>query len=339
MAADKTIKVGIVGAAGYTAGELLRILVNHPCVEIAFAQSGSHAGEPVWSAHSDLLGETNLRFVSGMPDLVGHDTSVIPGSTGNPDVLFLCSGHGKAKPFVETLPDSYKGAIIDLGNDFRLKADAGDFVYGLPEAFKDKIVKAKHIANPGCFATSIQLALLPMAKADLLPEVHVTGITGSTGAGQAPSETTHFSWRTDNLSVYKAFTHQHLGEINETLKTMAPNYSGNMNFVPVRGDFARGILASVYFDCDLPEETAVAMYKDYYKDEPFVHVIDSNPDVKMVVNTNKCVLNVRKHGRKLHVISVIDNLVKGASGQAVQNMNLVFGLPEDTGLHLKATRF
>ena len=339
MAADKTIKVGIVGAAGYTAGELLRILVNHPCVEIAFAQSGSHAGEPVWSAHSDLLGETNLRFVSGMPDLVGHDTSVIPGSTGNPDVLFLCSGHGKAKPFVETLPDSYKGAIIDLGNDFRLKADAGDFVYGLPEAFKDKIVKAKHIANPGCFATSIQLALLPMAKADLLPEVHVTGITGSTGAGQAPSETTHFSWRTDNLSVYKAFTHQHLGEINETLKTMAPHYSGDMNFVPVRGDFARGILASVYFDCDLPEETAVAMYKDYYKDEPFVHVIDSNPDVKMVVNTNKCVLNVRKHGRKLHVISVIDNLVKGASGQAVQNMNLVFGLPEDTGLHLKATRF
>lgn len=330
MAADKKIKVGIVGAAGYTAGELLRILVNHPCVEIVFAQSGSHAGEPVWSAHADLLGETKLRF-SPVPD-------IIEGVEG-PDVLFLCSGHGKAKPFVEKLPESYTGAIIDLGNDFRLAADAGDFVYGLPEAFKEKIVKTKHIANPGCFATAIQLAILPMAKADLLPEIHVTGITGSTGAGQAPSETTHFSWRTDNLSVYKAFTHQHLGEVNETLKTLAPHYAGDLNFVPVRGDFARGILASVYFDCDLSEEAAVAVYKDYYKNEPFVHVIDSNPDLKMVVNTNKCVLNVRKHGRKLHVISVIDNLVKGASGQAVQNMNLVFGLPEDTGLHLKGTRF
>ncbi|MBQ3977906.1 MAG: N-acetyl-gamma-glutamyl-phosphate reductase [Bacteroidales bacterium] len=255
------------------------------------------------------------------------------------DVLFLCSGHGKAKPFVASLPESYKGAIIDLGNDYRLSADAEDFVYGLPEAFRDKIKGARHIANPGCFATSIQLALLPMAKADLLPEIHVTGITGSTGAGQAPSETTHFSWRTDNLSVYKAFTHQHLGEINETLHALAPNYAGQMNFVPVRGDFARGILASVYFDCDLGEEEAVALYKDHYKDEPFVHVIDSNPDVKMVVNTNKCVLNVRKHGGKLHVISVIDNLVKGASGQAVQNMNLIFGLTEDAGLHLKATRF
>ena len=327
MTADGKIKVGIIGAAGYTAGELLRILVNHPCAEVAFAQSASHAGEPLWSAHSDLLGETELRFISSVPSL------------GGADVLFLCSGHGKAKPFVVSLPDSYQGAIIDLGNDFRLKADAGDFVYGLPEAFKDKIVKAKHIANPGCFATAIQLALLPMAKADLLPEIHVAGITGSTGAGQAPSETTHFSWRSDNLSVYKAFTHQHLGEIGETLGTLAPSFGGEINFVPVRGDFARGILASVYFDCDLPEEAALAVYKDYYKAEPFVNVIDSNPDMKMVVNTNKCVLNVRKHGRKLHVISVIDNLVKGASGQAVQNMNLLSGLPEDTGLHLKGTRF
>ena len=373
MTADGKIKVGIVGAAGYTAGELLRILVNHPCVEILFAQSGSHAGEPVWSAHADLLGETDLRFIpSVLPGVPGEGKSAnednatlgTRGGTGAErsgasvgasrseasewpilpsldeiDVLFLCSGHGKAKPFVASLPESYKGAIIDLGNDYRLSADAEDFVYGLPEAFRDKIKGARHIANPGCFATSIQLALLPMAKADLLPEIHVTGITGSTGAGQAPSETTHFSWRTDNLSVYKAFTHQHLGEINETLHALAPNYAGQMNFVPVRGDFARGILASVYFDCDLGEEEAVALYKDHYKDEPFVHVIDSNPDVKMVVNTNKCVLNVRKHGGKLHVISVIDNLVKGASGQAVQNMNLIFGLPEDAGLHLKATRF
>ena len=329
MTPDGKIKVGIVGAAGYTAGELLRILVNHPRAEVVFAQSGSHAGEPVWAAHADLLGETKLRFIA----------NAAIGAGDAPDVLFLCSGHGKAKPFVEALPESYKGAIIDLGNDFRLAADAGDFVYGLPEAFKDKIKKTKHIANPGCFATSIQLALLPMAALNKLPEIHVTGITGSTGAGQAPSETTHFSWRSDNLSVYKAFTHQHLGEVGETLKTLAPDYSGEMNFVPVRGDFARGILSSVYFDCDLPEEAAVQIYKDYYKDEPFVHVIDTNPDMKMVVNTHKCVLNVRKHGRKLHIISVIDNLVKGASGQAVQNMNLIFGLPEDTGLHLKATRF
>ena len=325
MTAEGKIKVGIVGAAGYTAGELLRILVNHPLAEVVFAQSGSHAGEPVWSAHSDLMGETNLRFCQTFD----------PGV----DVMFLCSGHGKAKPFVQALPESYQGAIIDLGNDYRLAADAEDFVYGLPEAFRDRIVKARHIANPGCFATSIQLALLPMAAADRLPEIHVTGITGSSGAGQSPSETTHFSWRSDNLSVYKAFTHQHLSEISETLSALAPSYAGEMNFVPVRGDFARGILASVYFDCDLPEEAAVALYKDYYKDEPFVHVIDTNPDMKMVVNTNKCVLNVRKHGRKLHVISVIDNLVKGASGQAVQNMNLIFGLPEDTGLHLKGTRF
>lgn len=319
------IKVGIVGAAGYTAGELLRILVNHPLAEVVFAQSGSHAGDPVWAAHADLLGETRLRFTAN--------------ASTDVDVLFLCSGHGKAKPFVASLPETYQGAIIDLGNDYRLAADAEDFVYGLPEAFRDKIVKAKHIANPGCFATSIQLALLPMAAKDLLPEVHVTGITGSTGAGQAPSETTHFSWRSDNLSVYKAFTHQHLSEIRETLVSMAPSFGGEINFVPVRGDFARGILASVYLDTDLTEAEAVAIYKDYYKDEPFVHVVDSNPDMKMVVNTNKCVLHVRKYGRKLHVISVIDNLVKGASGQAVQNMNLIFGIPEDTGLHLKANRF
>ena len=330
------IKVGIIGAAGFTAGELLRILINHPDVELVFAQSSSHAGEPVWSAHADLIGETNLHFSNF--DFTGEGAPAGEASP-SPDVIFLCSGHGKAKPFVEALPDSYKGAIIDLGNDFRLAADAGDFVYGLPEAFRDRIKTASHIANPGCFATSIQLALLPMAKADRLPEIHVTGITGSTGAGQACTPTTQFSWRSDNLSVYKAFTHQHLGEINETLHAMAPGYAGEINFVPVRGDFTRGILASVYFDCDLTEEEAVDLYKDYYKDEPFVHVIDSDPDLKMVVNTNKCVLGVRKHGRKLHVISVIDNLVKGASGQAVQNMNLVFGLPEDTGLHLKGTRF
>lgn len=315
-----------MGAAGYTAGELLRILVNHPAAEVVFAQSGSHAGEPVWAAHKDLLGETDLVFCAEAP-------------VQEVDVIFLCSGHGKAKPFMEKLGGSYKGAVIDLGNDFRLKADAEDFVYGLPEAFRKDIVKARHIANPGCFATSIQLALLPIAAADKLPEVHITGITGSTGAGQSPSATTHFSWRANNLSVYKAFSHQHEGEISETLHALAPSWEGGLNFVPVRGDFQRGILASVHFDCPLGEEEAVALYKDFYKDEPFVHVIDGNPDLKMVTGTNKCVLNVRKHGSKLHVISVIDNLVKGASGQAVENMNLVFGLPEKMGLNLKGVAF
>lgn len=335
MVNNEYIKVGIIGAAGYTAGELLRILANHPKAKIVFAQSASHAGEPVWSAHSDLLGETDLLFCDRpVPELVEG-----PDHKAAVDVLFICSGHGKSKAFVQSLPESYKGAIIDLSNDYRLAADAEDFVYALPEAFRKDISGAKHIANPGCFATCIQLALLPMAKADRLSEIHVTGITGSTGAGQKPSETTHFSWRDNNLSVYKAFSHQHLGEIGETLSRLAPGWNGEICFVPVRGDFTRGILASVYFDCGLTEEEAVKAYKEYYKDEPFVHVIDGNPDLKMVVNTNKCVLNVKKHGNKLHIISIIDNLVKGASGQAVENMNLIFGLPEDSGLHLKGTRF
>lgn len=320
------IKVGIIGGAGYTAGELFRILLNHPEAEIIFAQSESNAGNPIWKVHQDLVGDTDIEFCSEAP-------------VEKADVLFLCSGHGKSKDFVHSLPSGFKGKIVDLSNDFRLAADAEDFVYGLPEAFRSKIKKASHIANPGCFATSIQLALLPMAKADKLPEVHVTGITGSTGAGQRPQDTTHFSWRANNMSVYKPFTHQHLGEINETLRTLSPSYAGHLNFVPVRGDFPRGILSSVYFDCPIGESEAIGLYKDYYKDEPFVVVVDENPDMKMVVNTNKCVLYVRKYGDKLHIVSVIDNLVKGASGQAVENMNLIFGLPEDTGLRLKANRF
>jgi N-acetyl-gamma-glutamyl-phosphate reductase len=320
------IKVGIIGAAGYTAGELLRILKGHPFVEVKYAQSGSHAGEPLWKAHADLIGETDLCFC----DEVKAD---------DVDCIFICSGHGKSKAAVHALPESYKGKIIDLSNDFRLAADAEDFVYGLPEAFRSDIVKSQHIANPGCFATSIQLALLPAAKAGLLTEVHVTGVTGSTGAGQKPSETTHFSWRDNNMSVYKAFTHQHLGEIGETLKKLQPDFGGEVNFVPMRGNFARGILSSIYFNCEVSEEEAVKLYQDYYADEKFVCVVNENPDMKMVVNTNKCVLFVKKYGSKLHVISVIDNLVKGASGQAVQNMNLMFNLPEDTGLWLKASRF
>jgi N-acetyl-gamma-glutamyl-phosphate reductase len=320
------INVGIIGAAGYTAGELLRILKGHPNVAVKFAQSSSHAGEPLWKAHADLIGETDLCFC----DEVKADEV---------DCIFICSGHGKSKAAVHALPASYNGAIIDLSNDFRLAADAEDFVYGLPEAFRSEILKSKHIANPGCFATSIQLALLPAAKAGVLTEVHVTGVTGSTGAGQKPSETTHFSWRDNNMSVYKAFTHQHLGEIGETLKKLQPDFGGEVNFVPMRGNFARGILASVYFNCSLTEDEAIKLYKDYYANEQFVCVVDENPDMKMVVNTNKCVLYVKKYGNKLHIISVIDNLVKGASGQAVQNMNLLFGLPENTGLCLKGSRF
>ena len=229
--------------------------------------------------------------------------------------------------------------IIDLSNDFRLAASSEGFVYGLPEAFRKDVMQAARIANPGCFATAIQLALLPLAKADKLSEIHVTGVTGSTGAGQQPSETTHFSWRADNLSVYKPFTHQHLGEIKETLSRLAPSFGGSLDFVPIRGCFTRGILVSAYMKSDLTEEEAVRMYKDYYSDEPFVFVVDENPDLKMVTNTNKCVVNVRKYGDNLHIISVIDNLVKGASGQAVQNMNIIFGLPETAGLNLKGNRF
>ncbi len=318
------IKVGIIGAAGYTAGELMRILLNHPEVEIVFAHSESNAGNPVWKVHQDLIGDTDLCFTDGMS-----------GS----DVVFLCAGHGKSKQMVREKLADYKGKIIDLSNDYRLAADAEGFVYGLPEAFRNNIIGARCVANPGCFATSIQLALLPLAKADKLAEIHITGVTGSTGAGQKPQETTHFSWRANNMSVYKAFTHQHLGEICETLHTLAPSWNGDINFVPVRGDFPRGIMASVYLDCDLTEEEAQNLYAKYYRDEPFVHVVDTNPDMKMVVGTNKCVIYVRKYGRKLHVISMIDNLTKGASGQATQNMNLLFGLDETTGLHLKANRF
>lgn len=320
------VKAGIIGAAGYTGGELIRVLLGHPDVQIVFAQSTSHAGEPLWKAHSDLVGETDMLFSAEAPVMEA-------------DVVFLCGGHGNSKDTIAAFPEEYKGAIIDLANDFRLKADAGDFVYGLTDAFKDKIQKAKHIANPGCFATSIQLALLPLAAVDKLGEVHVTAITGSTGAGQKLQETGHFSWRTDNMSVYKAFTHQHLAEIKETLLTFSSQWCGKINFVPVRGDFARGIMASVYMDCDVPEDQAVKLYKDFYAKSPFVTVVDSNPDLKMVVNTNKAILYVRKYGDKLHVISMIDNLLKGASGQAVENMNLVFGLPQDAGLRLKASKF
>lgn len=319
------IKAGIIGGAGYTAGELLRILIHHPQVEVVFVNSSSNAGNAVASVHSGLFGECELNFTDELPfDQV--------------DVLFICSGHGDSRKFLEAheLPAELK--IIDLSTDYRDESDG--FVYGLPEYQRSKIQGAQKIANPGCFATCIQLALLPLAHAQLLKsEIHVTAITGSTGAGVKPSATTHFSWRNDNISVYKAFTHQHLIEINQTLKNMQASFDQDLNFVPIRGDFARGIFASVYTDCELSQDEAIALYKDFYKDAAFTFVSDSNIDMKQVVNTNKAMVYVCKHGKKLHILSAIDNLAKGASGQAVQNMNLIFGLDEKCGLGLKSIGF
>ena len=320
------IKVGIGGGAGYTAGELIRILLGHPQSELVWILSGSHANQPVHKVHRDLVGDTDLVFV-GQPDF------------SKVDVVFLCMGHGKSASFIEShkIPAGVK--IIDLSHDYRLKADGNDFVYGLPEMNRADISQANHLANPGCFATAIQLALLPLAQAGLLNEVHVHAITGSTGAGQAPSPTTHFSWRNNNISIYKAFGHQHLQEIGQSLNDLMPDFDAPVNFVPMRGDFARGILASVYLDCDLSQAEACQLYDDYYEKAAFTCRSDENIDLKQVVNTNKCLLHVAKYNGKLHITSVIDNLTKGASGQAVQNMNLMFGIDEKTGLYLKPSAF
>ena len=320
------VNVGIIGGAGYTAGELLRILIWHPQANISFVQSTSHMGHPVSDVHRDLLGDTDLSFSEA-------DYKAI-------DVLFICSGHGKTKLFLEenNLPEAVK--IIDLSTDFRPKANEKGFVYGLPEINKAKIANADKIANPGCFATCIELGLLPLAnESKLKEEVHVTAITGSTGAGQNPTSTSHFSWKNNNVSVYKAFTHQHLAEIAETVLQLQPGFNKAINFIPVRGNFSRGIMATIYTDCDWSAEEAVEKYKTYYKNHPFVSISNISPDVKQVVNTNKCVLYLEKHGSKLMIISVIDNLLKGASGQAVQNMNLLFGIPEILGLGLKPVGF
>ena len=314
------IKVGIIGGAGYTAGELIRILVNHPEAEIVFVHSSSNAGNPLHAVHSGLLGDTDLRFCDSW-DL------------GAVDVLFLCSAHGKSREFWEQNPRPAGLKVVDLAQDYRDESEG--YVYGLPEWQREKIRNASLIANPGCFATAIQLGLLPLAGAGLLPEtVHVTAITGSTGAGVKPSATTHFSWRNDNLSTYKVFEHQHLKEICRNL-----GRTGGIQFVPMRGDFARGIFASITLTCPLDGAQALALYKDYYADAPFTFVSDTPVDLKQVVNTNKCLLALEKHGDTLGVSSVIDNLLKGASGQAVQNMNLIFGIPETSGLKLKASAF
>ena len=319
------IRVGIAGGAGYTAGELLRLLVNHPSVEIKYIQSESHKGEPISSVHSDLL-YSDLTF----SDIDFEDI----------DVLYICMGHGNSAKFLaeNPMPESVK--IIDLSNDFRLKADAGEFVYGAPELNREQIRSARCVANPGCFATSINLALLPLAAEGLLPEdVNVTGITGSTGAGQKPTPDTHFSNRNANLSNYKVFTHQHLGEIGETVVAAGGSEQTDIAFVPVRGCHARGIMSDVVVRVDEDLEQLYDIYKNYYAEHPFVCVSDKPVYMKQVVNTNYCFLSLQKSGRKLLITSVVDNLLKGASGQAVQNMNLMFGLPEDEGLRLKASYF
>ena len=319
------IRAGIIGGAGYTAGELIRLLVNHPQVRISFVHSTSNAGNPVCSMHQGLIGDLDTVFCDS------YDLNEV-------DVLFLCGAHGKSREFwgQNECPAALK--VIDLAQDFRDESEG--YVYGLPEWQSSKISSARKLANPGCFATAIQLALLPLAKAGLLSsEINVTAITGSTGAGVKPGATTHFSWRNNNISAYKVFTHQHLIEIRRNLSLLQPQSLPPVNFVPMRGDFARGIFASVTTDCALSAEELSALYKEYYRDAAFTFVSDRAVDLKEVVNTNKCVLSVEKHEGKAVIASVIDNLLKGASGQAVQNMNLMFSLPENTGLRLKASAF
>lgn len=319
------VKVGIIGGAGYTAGELIRLLINHPAVEIAFIHSTSNAGNAVSDIHGGLIGETDLRFSDS------YDLSAV-------DLLFLCSAHGQSRKFWEENPLPATLKVIDLAQDYR--DESCGYVYGLPEVNRKRIAQTVRLANPGCFATAIQLALLPLAANGLLKsEVHITAITGSTGAGVKPGATTHFSWRNDNISVYKAFEHQHLIEIRRTLKMLQPSFASDVNFVPMRGDFARGIFASVYTESDLTAEQAVELYKSYYADAAFTFVAEREIDLKQVVNTNKAIVRVAKYGNKLHIVSVIDNLLKGASGQAVQNMNIMLGLDEKLGLNLKPSAF
>lgn len=324
------IQVGIIGGAGYTAGELVRLLLQHPETTINFVYSTSNAGNKIANIHQDLVGSTELIFTNEINE--------------NIDVLFLCLGHGNSKKFLEAHTFSVLTKIIDLGNDFRLKVDntfqRKEFVYGLPELQKTAIQGASHIANPGCFATAIQLGLLPLADANLLQgDVHINAVTGATGAGTSLSATTHFTWRDNNFSYYKPFTHQHLGEINQTLDTLQSSFDSKVLFLPNRGDFSRGIYASLYTHFEGSLEEAQQLYTNYYKEAVFTHVADNELHLKQVVNTNKCLIHLHKHEDKLLITSIIDNLLKGASGQAVQNMNLMFGFKEDTGLQLKATYF
>ncbi|MCZ8354477.1 MAG: N-acetyl-gamma-glutamyl-phosphate reductase [Cyclobacteriaceae bacterium] len=321
------IKVGIIGAAGYTGGEMLRLLLQHPDVEIVCAQSRSQADKSISAVHKDLLGETDLQFASEIKQQV--------------DVLFLCLSHGESKEWLKqnSLPTSTK--VIDLGNDFRIDTLLGEreFVYGLPELYRDNIRNAQNIANPGCFATAIQLSLLPLAKEKALSETFVTGITGSTGAGQKLQDTSHFTWRSHNVSAYKTLTHQHLGEITKSIQHLHPSFQEGIHFVPWRGDFTRGIFTSSVITCDMTFQEVNDLYLSYYTTHPFTHITPATLDLKQVINTNKCVLQLEKVGNKLVIHAAIDNLIKGASGQAIQNMNLLFDLDETSGLKIKASAF
>ncbi len=320
----KKIKVAIAGGTGYTAGELLRLLLRHPHAEVTSVLSTSQVGQSIASVHRDLLGDTDLTFSSALDE--------------TPDIVFLALGHGLSRGYLDGLNLPPHCRVIDLGNDFRLDAEynGGEFVYGLPEVNRERIAAARYIANPGCFATAILLPLLPIAAA-LTDEVHIHAITGSTGAGKTLSETGHFSARANNISVYKPFAHQHLGEIGKTLRQAADGGIPRINFVPMRGDFTRGIFASIY--TRMPAGATVDLYKNFYANAPFVHISDTPVAMKNVVNTNKALIHIEEHDGYLHLTSVIDNLLKGASGQAVQNMNLMFGLDQTAGLNLKATAF
>ena len=321
------VRVGIVGGAGYTAGELTRILLHHPDADLVFVQSSSNSGRPVVEVHDDLAGDTDLMFT----DFIDFAAA---------DVLFLCMGHGLSKQFMagSSVPDQVK--VIDLSHDFRLKREDNPFVYGLPELNRDLIHHSSRLANPGCFATAIELALLPLAAGNLLSsEVHVNGITGSTGAGQKPAATTHFSWRSGNISTYKVFEHQHEEEIIQSISQLQPGFDCGFHFIPVRGDFTRGIFVTAYTSFSGSLETALEIYSDFYKDHPFVVITGTNPGMKQVINTNKAILYLELKRGKLIITSIIDNLIKGASGQAVQNMNLMFGLNEKSGLNLKPVAF
>ncbi len=322
------VKVGIIGGAGYTGGELLRLLLNHPNSSISFIHSNSNTGKPVYAVHEDLQASTDLFFSGELKDDI--------------DVLFLCTGHGEGKKFIELNELNPHVKVISLSQDFRLNEErefrSRNFVYGLPEVNRDKIREAKNIANPGCFATAVQLGLLPLAAKKILTDVYATGITGSTGAGQSLSATSHFSWRQNNIQAYKTLSHQHLGEIGETLQQIS-GAKVNLNFVPWRGDFARGIFVSSQLKCDLPLDEVEQLYREYFQDHPFTLLSNKSIFMKQVVNTNNCIVHLEKEGEVLVVHSAIDNLLKGASGQALQNMNLMFGLDETAGLRLKANYF
>ena len=324
------VTAGIIGGAGYTAGELIRILMHHGDVHIDFVYSTSNAGNPVSAIHQDLIGDTDLVF----SNFINTDV----------DVLFLCLGHGNSKTFLENNSFSVDTKIIDLSNDFRLQEDAvfqgKEFMYGLPELQKEKIQKADYVANPGCFATALQLAILPLAAKNLIKsDVHINAVTGATGAGTSLSKTTHFTWRDNNFSYYKPFTHQHLGEIHQSVNQLQESFDSEINFMPNRGNFSRGIFATTYTTFEESIEEAKKLYSDFYKDAAFTFVSDQELHLKQVVNSNKCLIHLYKHEGKLLIASCIDNLVKGASGQAVQNMNLMFGYDEAKGLKLKGTYF